>query len=298
MARLQHTVTLTPLPRPWFVSLVAAFHDVAESLEADGERMRLPDGRPADLLLTEGRHLRPGARYRTPGEDGVRPADGDPVVTLTAWDRRRETAVEAVVVEEDGGRRTVFAGEAGLRAADRPRDAWLSGSLRSSGKGARYLGGGAEARVDLDRWWSAAAGRGPLLGGPPLRGTLTHALAHATVTVVPRPADDGDWSVTVRVRLRGRSFARPLLPLVLLFLGRRLRTDFAARLDDAAREWNARLPALLRQDAGRLRADIADGLVTEPAESTEPAEPTEPAGPAEYSPAEGVDRRARGARDT
>ncbi|WP_199825442.1 hypothetical protein VM636_00580 [Streptomyces sp. SCSIO 75703] len=298
MARLQHTVTLASLPRPWFASLVAAFHDVAETLDADGGRLRLPDGRPADLLLTEGRHLIPGARYRAPGEEGARPDGGDPVVTLTAWDRRRATAVEAVAVEEEGGRRTVIAVAAGLRAADRPRELWCSGTLRSSGRGARYLGGGGEARVDLDRWWSAAAGRGLLPGGPPLRGTLTHALARATVTAVPRPAADGDWNVTVRVRFRGRSFARPLLPLGMLFLGRRLRTAFAARLDDAAREWNAQVPALVRRDAARLRADIADGLVPEAAAGAAGAAgPVEAAGPAGNGSDQGGDQRARGAHD-
>ncbi|MDG9723155.1 hypothetical protein [Streptomyces sp. DH41] len=143
MARFQHTVTLVPVPRRWFESCVTTLHDLAESLDADGARLGLPDGRPLPgLVLAEGSHLRPGARYRP-------------------------------VREEDG--------------------------------------------------------------------------LH--------------WRVTVKARVEGRSFARPLLPVVTAVMGRRARRAFAESLDGAARQWNARLPELVRKQGEEPRAELTDALL-------------------------------------
>ncbi|MFA3878117.1 hypothetical protein ABS735_31440 [Streptomyces sp. MMCC 100] len=261
MARFQHTVTLVPVPRRWFESCVATLHDLAEGTDVEGARLRLPDGRPLPgLVLAQGRHLRPGARYRPVNEKDGEP-DADQCLTVLAWDRRRETALEVVTVEDDPSHPARLDCVLRLTSAERPREALLSATLRpSDGKREKYLGGTGRAHLDLGRWWQATSdGRHP--SRAPLSGTLTHALARVTVTVVPCPAPDGRWRVTVKARVRGRSVARPLLPLAAAVMGRRARRAWAEALERAAAAWNAQVPALVRKDGERLSAELADALL-------------------------------------
>ena len=259
MARFQHTVTLAPVPRRWFESCVATLHDLAEDTDAEGARLRLPDGRPLPgLVLAHGRHLRPGARYRPVDEESGEP-DADQCVTVLAWDRRRETALEVVTVDGAADHPARLGCALTLTSAERPREVSLSATLTPSER-EKYLGGTGRVHLDLGRWWQATGdGRHP--SRAPLSGTLTHALARVGVTVVPRPAPDGRWLVTVKIRVGGRSFARPLLPLAAALLGRRARRACAESLDRAAAAWNAQVPALVRKDRERLRAALTDALL-------------------------------------
>ncbi|MEU3899927.1 hypothetical protein [Streptomyces sp. NPDC045251] len=261
MARFQHTVTLVPVPRRLLESCLGMLHDLAEGTEADGAALRLPDGRPLpELVLTEGRHLRPGARYRATGGADGRPETG-PTVTVLAWDRRRETAFEVVTQDDDPAHRARLACVLGVRSADRPREAWLEATVRSGeAKGAKYFGGTGRLRLDLGRWWPSAAGHGRRSSAAPVSGTVTHALARATVTAVPRPAPDGRWRVTVKARVRGRSFARPLLPVAMAVAGRRAHRAFAEALDGAAAQWNAQVPGLVRKEVEQLRTELTGHL--------------------------------------
>ncbi|WP_328564335.1 hypothetical protein [Streptomyces coelicoflavus] len=261
MARFQHTVTLAPVPRRWLESCVAALHDLAEGTDVEGARLRLPDGRllPGPVLA-EGRHLRPGARYRPVNEKDGRP-DPDQCVTVLAWDRRRETALEVVTVDDDPDHPARLDCVLGLTSAERPREVSLSATLHpSGGKRQKHLGGTGRAHLDLGRWWQAT-GHGRHPARAPLSGTLAHTLVRVTVTVVPRPAPDGSWRVTVKARVRGRSVARPLLPLAAAVLGHRARRAFAEALDRAAAAWNTQVPDLVRKDGERLRAELADALL-------------------------------------
>ncbi|MEU4979944.1 hypothetical protein [Streptomyces sp. NPDC021969] len=279
MARFQHTVTLAPVPRRWFESCVAALDDLAAGTDVEGGRLTLPDGRPLPgLVLTEGRHLGPGARYRPVNEEDGEP-DADQCLTVLARDRRGETVLEVVsldTLDDDPAHRARLVCALGLTSVERPGKAWLSATLRSDGgKRAKYLGGAGRLRLDLGRWWQATShGRHP--SRAPLGGTLTHALVRVSVTVVPRPAPDGRWRVTVRARVRGRSFARPLLPLATALLGRRARRAGAEALERAAVAWNAKVPALVRMDGERLSAELADALLGAP----EPAPCVRPRGSA------------------
>ncbi|MEU0446892.1 hypothetical protein [Streptomyces tendae] len=260
MARFRHTVTLTPVPRRWLESCVAALHDLAEGTDVDGARLRLPDGRPVPgLVLVRGRHLGPGAQYR-PVRDQDGEPDADQCLTVVSWDRRRETALEVVTLDGDPAHPARLVCALGLTSAERPREAWLSATLRSSGKRAEYLGGTGRLHLDLGRWWQAT-GHGRHPSRAPLSGTLTHPLARVSVTVVPRPAPDGRWRVTVRARLSGRSVARPLLPLATAVLGRRARRACAEALDRAAAAWNTQVPELVRKDGERLGTELAEALL-------------------------------------
>ncbi|WP_234441574.1 hypothetical protein [Streptomyces sp. WM6386] len=133
MARFQHTVTLAPVPRRWFDSCVITLHDLAESIEAEGARLRLPDGRRMpELLLAQGAHLRPGARYHPENDDGSGP-DVDQTLTILAWDRKRETALELVTLDDDPGGPGHMACTLRLTSAERPREARLSVKVQAGG---------------------------------------------------------------------------------------------------------------------------------------------------------------------
>ncbi|MGC0414046.1 hypothetical protein RKD32_006973 [Streptomyces sp. SAI-195] len=261
MARFQHTVTLVPVPRRWWETCVATLYDLAQDTAADGTRLRLPDGRPLPgLLLARGRHLRPGAQYRPVHDEDGEP-DADRCLTVLSWDRRRETALEVDTLDDDPVHPARLVCALKLTSAERPREAWLSASLHpGGGERAKHLAGTGRLRLDLDGWWQATSpGRHP--SRAPLSGTLTHALARVSVTAVPRLAPDGRWRVTVRARVRGRSVARPLLPLVTAVLGRRARRACAEALERAAAAWNAQVPELVRKDGERLGAELADALL-------------------------------------
>ncbi|MCF2434816.1 hypothetical protein LV779_08940 [Streptomyces thinghirensis] len=133
MARFEHTVTLAPVPRRWFESCVTALHDLAEDLGVEGACLRLPDGRLLPgLVLSEGRHLRPGARYRPVNEEDGRP-DAGQAVTVLAWDRHRETALEAVTLRRRPGTPGPVDLRTRLVSAARPREVWFSATLRTGG---------------------------------------------------------------------------------------------------------------------------------------------------------------------
>ncbi|MET9824480.1 hypothetical protein ABZ038_23240 [Streptomyces sp. NPDC006349] len=266
MARFRHTVTLAPVPRRWFESCVAALYDLADGTDVEEARLLLPDGRPLPgLVLAEGRHLRPGARYRpVNGRRGHEEPDPDQCLTVLTWDRRGETALEVATLDDAPDRPLRLVCALGLTSAARPREAWLRATLRSGGgKRAKYLEGFGRLRLDLGRWWPQAAGHARRPSRAPLNGTLTHALARVTVTVVPHPAPDGGWRVTVRARVSGRSFARPLVPVATAVLGRRARRAFAEALDRAAASWNAQVPALAGTDAERWCAELTDALLSQ-----------------------------------
>jgi len=256
MTRFQHTVAVAPVPRRWFELCAVMLHDLAESLETQGARLRLPDGRLLpDLLLAEGRHLQPGARYCPESDEDGEP-DIDQALTVLFWDRQRETALELLTLDDDADRPGRMACTLRLTSAERPRKASLSAKFQTGGgRWTKYASGSGRLHLDLGKWWSSVERHGRP-SATPLTGTLDHALAHATVTVVPRPAGDGRWRVTVKVRVKGRSFARVLLPIAMAVTGLRVRKAFAEALDDAAKQWNAQVPGLVRKDMEQLRSEL------------------------------------------
>lgn len=253
MARFQHTVTLLPVPRRWFESFVVVIHELAESLDDDGQRLRLPDGRYLPgLRLVGGKHLKPGARYDL--EDGnADETHGRATFTILAWDRHRRTSVDITVRGNDpAGSEPPLSCRLDLKTAERPQQVKLSVRLKAgAGAWSKYAEGHAELHLDLGRLWSSVTGTAPFKG-PALSGTVKQTLVRARVTTITRSTHDRFWRVTVRARVKGRSIGRLLLPVVMTVAGRRARTSFVRALDDAARKWNGRIPELVRSDPSRL----------------------------------------------
>jgi len=246
-------------------------HDLAESIRSEGALLRLPDGRRLpELRLSEGGHLRPGARYHSESDDEGRP-DIDQTLTILAWDQKRETALELVTLDDDSDGPGRMACTLRFTSAERPRAAELSVKVQAGrGKWAKYAAGGVRLHLDIDKWWSSAVGRGRRTTTP-LTGKLDHALAHATVTAVPRPADDGCWRVTVTIRVRGRSFGRLLLPIAMTVAGRRARAAFGEAVEHAAKQWNNQVPQMVRKNMEQLSLELVESLLDTEARETEEA---------------------------
>ncbi|MFE8953569.1 MULTISPECIES: hypothetical protein [Streptomyces] len=283
MVRIARTVALAPVPRPWLVDALGALTDLAESTTAEDGRVLLPDGRQVpELLLAEGRHLRPGAVYETTedtdaGKGGADALEGEADAGKSLADAHKGeagtgagtgTGADTVRITVEEWRRThalrvVFSGSgpggdltgrAALIGPDRPDRVELSGRAALKGVRSPLSRFDADAELRCEAWWQAAD-RGGSACGPPLRARLTCGVARAELTAVPSPGrDHDDWEVTVTVRVRGRGLLRPLVSLGLVLARRPLARAVAGAVDDAARDWNTGVPRLTvlgREELGR-----------------------------------------------
>lgn len=221
--------------------------ELAAETRAEGETVLLPGGQAAaDVRLVKGRHLRPGAVYAVDDEEG-----GTVRVTVKEWNRRSGLRVELSVVTPEA----VVEWEAGLRSADRPRAAEVSGVVRGDSKWPTLSRMEGRARLRLDDWWTATEGR--RVTRAPLRARLRHRLLRAEVLVVPGPRRDDDrWDVRATVSVRGRWLLRPVAAVVLTLAGRRMHRALCRTLDDLAGQWNEAVPGVVAQDPVCLRETI------------------------------------------
>ncbi|MFI0502480.1 hypothetical protein ACH3WN_06385 [Streptomyces albogriseolus] len=241
MVRIAHTVALAPVPRPWLVDALGALTDLAESTTARDGRVLLPDGRQIpELRPAEGRHLRPGAVYESTEGAGARKGAETVRITVEEWRRTRALRLAFTGSGPDGD----LIGRAALLSPDRPDHVELSVRAVLTGVRSPLSRFDADAELRCAHWWKAAA-RGGSARRPPLRARLTCGVARAEVAAAPRPGRDrGDREVAVTVRLRGRGPLRPLVSLGLRLARRPLARAVTEALDDAARDWNARVPQL------------------------------------------------------
>ncbi|WP_181446547.1 hypothetical protein [Streptomyces sp. NTH33] len=261
MVSVSHTVVVEPVPYEWLVDALGVVRALVEESRAEGQRLVLPDGQTVpDVRLTRGRHLRPGAVYLVPDENGEGEGKGTGAgetarITVREWDRRRAVRLELAVAEDDG---TVEL-DAALKSPDRPRLIEVGGRARTEGAplGLSHLKG--RARVRLDDWWTAADTE-RTMSSAPASARLDHRWLRADVRATPRPRwDDDRWDVRVTVSVRGRSFLRPLAALVLAAAGRGIHRTVARTLDDTAERWNEAVPRLVAMDSGQWREALLTG---------------------------------------
>ncbi|MFH9606429.1 hypothetical protein [Streptomyces sp. NPDC017448] len=273
MARLTHTVTVTPLDRRWFEEAADTLVDLLDSSRVGpGGSVLLADGRTVDgLRLVEGRHLRTGARYgQAPPETGkperprgvegpAEPEASSTVesVVLRAWRPGRSVEVESRVADDDLALRV----KVRLSEPRSPRalDLSVSGHRPEGGSLYRVSGRGT---ADLAAWWAAVdrPSSAPPAARPPLSARAVHRLARARLTVTPRPADDGSWRISVVLGVRGRWLLRPVGAVALFFARRPMERGFREAVERAAGEWNRALAELTPRHGEALRAEIADAL--------------------------------------
>ncbi|WP_326598678.1 hypothetical protein [Streptomyces sp. NBC_01803] len=272
MARLRHTIVLEPIGRRRVDSAVGVVHDIAESVRADGDGTLIAgDGRPVvEVTLTDGEHLRPGARYGFTASGTYLAA-----AELLTWDRRRETGVRFDITEPpytvpEGGETSgaVVSSVVRLRSAERPEHVELTvdGALtRPDGRRRRLRWFTLHGGLDLARWWDAVGGKpgGAAPGAPPLTLDIRHPILRAGVTAVPRvDAADGTWRLDVVITLRGRGLARPVAAVPLLVTRRVLYRAIGQALDRLADDWRAVLLPEIDREPAEFRRRLLDELCT------------------------------------
>ncbi|WP_129841935.1 hypothetical protein [Streptomyces sp. RFCAC02] len=268
MARLRHTIDLTPVARRGVEDAVLVLHDVLESLRATGTRLVTGDGRPVPgVTLRSGDHARPGAQYTVPGP--VQEGTGPPVdrLTVVEWDRAVATAVRFEAERPEPPSRVTS--ELRLRSAERPTVLRFTarGELtRPDGRQRRLRWFAVRGELDLERWWEAAGGGLGTGGGavgrgrPALTVLIRHPLLQAVSVAVPRPGPDGQWRVHVETTLRGRRLVRPVAAVPLRVTRRLLRRAVGEAFDRFAADWRTHVVPAVERDRDDLRRALLDDL--------------------------------------
>jgi len=242
VTHLHHDVTMAAPSREWADQVLDA---VVAEIEAarfdDTHHLDEPDLAAADIRLTDGTHLMPGARYRV-GADGAeitvdecRPLER---IAFTVADERPDAVVSAAVEVLPGSR---------------SRTATASGLVQLTGPFAKLRCLRWDGHVDLDQWWA---------GEPAVKACLEHRWAKATLTAQAARSPGNRWTVHCEARGRGRSWGRLMVAVALLIWHGALVREFRKALDDAARGWDdtiARWEGAPPADAARA---LLAGLVT------------------------------------
>ncbi|MFF3917616.1 hypothetical protein ACFYZB_29800 [Streptomyces sp. NPDC001852] len=186
LSRINHSVIVASVPRPWFEEAVVVLFDVVRGTRAEEGQVLLPDGRAVPgVRLVEGEHLAAGAVYEVEAGEGP----SQEPERLRIVDRRTGSDPAARREYAPGDEGTVTVVEGVLHAVARRVGAELHGSVRTLGRRwASLRRAQGSARVDLRAWWDAAAGR--RFSGTPFEARLGHRLAEAALWAVPRPQGD------------------------------------------------------------------------------------------------------------
>ena len=120
----------------------------------------------------------------------------------------------------------------------------------------------------MTRWWSGDG------DSAPLRITLSHAAATATLEAQAPTLRDGRWDVALTLEVDGQWWAQPLLRLALEYAQRTLLhryadepdepTSFESAVDAIEQAWNDGMPSLLEQSPGRLADQLLTGALFRP----------------------------------
>ncbi|WP_106584617.1 hypothetical protein [Murinocardiopsis flavida] len=263
MSRFEHQIAADAVARETCAAELAKVLDGFEALRfGDGGIAYggLLDGRAdgGELRLLAEPHAAAGGRYRytDPGTPGTPGTPGEPVdsaapaartaafaadFTLDSWDRAGTTSVRFAASETaapaDGAEGS---GSVVLRRGAGRCTVEVSGEYRGGGPRSALLAASVSATADACRWWSRAEGAAGAQGGDaPVVVRLRHRYAVAVVRVSPAPDPAPGpagprWLLTVRTDVRGRSWARPVLAVVLLLGRSRLRRLYARALDEMA----------------------------------------------------------------
>jgi hypothetical protein len=254
VARLKHQVVLEAVGRTWVDAFVAGVYDAFVDLRFDNGRLVNGADGAVEVSLTEGRHGAPDAHYRlTYPVDPAKPSGkrGTLKMIVTAMDRAARTSLDINAENRDER----LAMKLVLRSVARPEAALATGTMQSSGWPRSLRRFSWNVQIDVERWWKRAERHGGRRGGAPVVAKITHSLAGATISVVPRSAKTGRWTVDIVATVHGRSWARPLVLVALPFMRGSLRTGYRDVLDEFAEDWNRVAATLAHEDPSRLARD-------------------------------------------
>ncbi|WP_152436877.1 hypothetical protein, partial [Nocardiopsis xinjiangensis] len=191
----------------------------AEGETATAEEEAVAASRLA-LQLKSGRHLAVRSRYLlaelSPAGVPLEPAEEDKGwsgtgLTVASWDEHGSSALSYAMPDTSSGETAVTWGDVEhdgdrehLRATTR---------VQLPGRGAWLRRARADLSFDTGSWYEAAAGRGDP-GAPPALVVAEHRLVRVRAWLTPSPGEDGYWSVTAVLDVRGRGLFRPLAALM------------------------------------------------------------------------------------
>jgi hypothetical protein len=254
MVRLKHHIVVEAVGRPWVDAFVAGVYDAFVHLRFDGGRLvDVADG-PVELFLVEGRHAAPDARYRLtyPVDPAESPGERRTLeVVVTAMELTAKTSL--AISSEEGGERLAM--KLVLRSVARPDAALVVGTMQWPGRPRSFRRVSWSVQIDVERWWKRVGRHGGRHGGAPVVAKITHSLAGATITVVPRSDRKGRWTVDVVAAVHGRSWARPLAFVALPFVRGSLHTEYRRVLDEVAEDVNRAAAAFAHEDPDQLARD-------------------------------------------
>jgi hypothetical protein len=245
VTHLHHEVTMAAPSREWADAVLDAVVAEIEAARFDDERrLAEPDLAAADVRLTAGTHLAPGARYRV-GPDGAE---------ITVDECRPHARIAFSVADE---RPDVSASTAvEVLPGTRSGTATVTGVFQLTGPFPKLRCLHYDGHVDLDRWWA---------GEPAVEATVEHRWAKATLTAQAQRFRGDRWMVRCDARGRGRSWGRLVVAVALVIWHNALVREFRKALDDAARGWDetlARWEGAPPADAARaLLAAVVTALV-------------------------------------
>jgi hypothetical protein len=239
MVRIVHDLVVEPLARTRAHELLLQAYEVASSTRAEADVIRFEDGRPVPgLRLVKGRHLTPGAVYDIDDEEPEAPTS----IVVRQWHRQ---GIQLDAQRQDAQTHMTLEGRLGR--VEHPDELDLRGTVNLPWP-AYFKHVEGRARLGLRAWWDATEGRARASG--PLVMTVEHRMARATLRATPKARGDGRWAIRVTVKIRGRSWWRPI-GAVALRLGRgKVTGAVIAALDQSAAAWNTVVPQVREHGTG------------------------------------------------
>lgn len=176
VAVFRHEIVLPSCSRDWLQQFIAELHDQVEALRFDGGHLAEQPPGSQEVLLVAGRHACMGAEYQVgPQASGTR-------LTITAWNRARETGVRALIRDQGA----IITASAKLRSASRPEIIEIRGEYQDPQGPRLFRRASWRAKISLKGWWEYLdAGKGPA----PAVAEVTHPLLKGKLEVYPHPAE-------------------------------------------------------------------------------------------------------------
>lgn len=265
--RQHRRVRLEPLPRLWLAQFVTGVLRAVERLPFTSGWLVFGTDMPVlDVRRLSDTHLTADSRYeyRIAALPQADPAPHG-YVTVRSWAPAGSTSAGAAATN------LLAAGDLGTAQLRVGPDALTCtvtyDAVGTPPKLAEWLRLQARIDLDLDAWWSGNA------EAAPLRATLTHPVATATIEVTAPVLVDGRWEVEVAAEVDGQRWAQPLLQVALAYTQHTLTRryggseepgeliTFETAVDAIVDAWNDAMPELTKQSPSRLADQLLAGAV-------------------------------------
>lgn len=178
---------------------------------------------------------------------------------ITSWDPHADTAGRLTLTDETMELSSQFV----LRTAAAPATVACDGQVHlTEPKQPSFLRTTSwTAQAEIDRWWK---------GSGHIKVAVHNKIAQGDVKFAPDHVDARVWQLKVTTKVRGRSWARPLIAIALLFLRAKLDKKIGEALQKAADRWHADVPELIKKDPDAIIDVVALKLQEAEAQTEDP----------------------------